>query len=686
MELLDSRSKVILSWLLQSDRYITARELGEKLNITARMVRYKIDELKPWVNSLDAEIEKKHGKGYRIVCSSTKRKELLESLKDSKHQPLLMNPSERRCTILLNAFVSTEPLLVKQLERKLNVSRSTILRDFDEISQWLNKRELTLVRKPNFGFQVSGTELNLRLGVVDLLINLVESQDFAELFSRKQHQYSQLSKGNSVLAQELFAFIETLNLVDNAQIVRTFSTEQGIRFSDYAYNKIVLYLSIMVTRWKKGCADTEPVANAATLEENKECYFATLLLDSIQQKFKLALPHCETSNLTIQLMQANIIVDSAVAVNIQNKPGYAVDIPVLAKEFIKAVSLRLHPSLQTNDRLLELLVSHLTRLTHKTESQVSINNPLIAEIQEKIPETFKVAKAYSPMLETGLGIIIPNDEIGYIAVYLESALQKLQLLDEPIKLLVVSTADAATSLLFYSRIRAEFPDLIVAGKISLQEFPEWIKKNRTHLIVSNTHVDGGQTPSVKVGNFVNQEDVARIRETIEKQVKSNIVQESLVELGRQPTLKDVLPKENIRLSVRTIDWKDAVSKAVNILVNSGAVEPRFIKAVIEQHEENGSYMVIAPGIALLHARPSDGARSVAFSLCRLTPPVSFNHPHNDPVDIVIAFSAVNPHSHVRALNEIVRLLEEPEFLQQVRKAKFPNEIINFVKTFIPKTN
>jgi len=234
MDLLDSRSKAILNWLAQSDEYVSAHELGEKLNITARMVRYKIDELEPWVNSFDAKVLKKHGRGYRISCSPEKQRELVIATRATPKQSELMVPSERRYCILLNLFLSSEPLLVKQLERKLNVSRSTILRDFDLVTKWLNNKYLQLIRKPNFGFQITGEEQHFRQGLVDLLMNCVDSKDFSYLFSRKFYKYSQLQKTRTEFVKDLSIFIESLNCVDIAQIFRSFNAEHDIKISDYA--------------------------------------------------------------------------------------------------------------------------------------------------------------------------------------------------------------------------------------------------------------------------------------------------------------------------------------------------------------------------------------------------------------------------------------------------------------------
>jgi len=42
------------------------------------------------------------------------------------------------------------------------------------------------------------------------------------------------------------------------------------------------------------------------------------------------------------------------------------------------------------------------------------------------------------------------------------------------------------------------------------------------------------------------------------------------------------------------------------LVDTDAVFPSYVDAMVRAVEELGPYMVVAPGIALAHARPEDG--------------------------------------------------------------------------------
>ena len=93
---------------------------------------------------------------------------------------------------------------------------------------------------------------------------------------------------------------------------------------------------------------------------------------------------------------------------------------------------------------------------------------------------------------------------------------------------------------------------------------------------------------------------------------------------------------------------------------------------------NGPYIVIAPGTAFAHARPSGSVRRTALSLIVLTDPVSFGHPSNDPVDLVVALSATDPDTHLEAMKTLSRGLGSGEIRAALRRAGSADEVIALI--------
>jgi ascorbate PTS system EIIA or EIIAB component len=109
-----------------------------------------------------------------------------------------------------------------------------------------------------------------------------------------------------------------------------------------------------------------------------------------------------------------------------------------------------------------------------------------------------------------------------------------------------------------------------------------------------------------------------------------------------------------RTRVDVPNWQQAIRAACRPLVEDGAFEPRYEDRCVAAVTEQGPYIVLAPGIALAHARPEDGVVRVGLGVAVLSAPVSFGHPQNDPVDLVLAFGSPDKEAHLELLAALAR--------------------------------
>ena len=144
-------------------------------------------------------------------------------------------------------------------------------------------------------------------------------------------------------------------------------------------------------------------------------------------------------------------------------------------------------------------------------------------------------------------------------------------------------------------------------------------------------------------------------------------------------LLDILTPEMIQVNYECKTRDEAVSAAGQLLVKQGYAKESYIDAMIKNVEENGTYIVIAPGIAMPHARPEEGALDIGLSIVTLKEPIVFGHPKNDPVKIVVGLCAVDHQSHLKALSELVEILGNEEKVKKIIEAKSSKEIIAIIK-------
>ncbi|KAF4410594.1 MULTISPECIES: PTS sugar transporter subunit IIA [Streptomyces] len=140
------------------------------------------------------------------------------------------------------------------------------------------------------------------------------------------------------------------------------------------------------------------------------------------------------------------------------------------------------------------------------------------------------------------------------------------------------------------------------------------------------------------------------------------------------TLSELLPVDAIRLGVAAGDWREAVRAAGDLLTATGTGTDAYTAEMIGNVEENGPYIVIAPGLAFAHARPSPAVLRTGLSWVRLAEPVEFGHESNDPVSLVVALAATDSSAHTAAMAGLAKLLADPAAERALGEASTPEAV------------
>jgi PTS system ascorbate-specific IIA component len=141
-----------------------------------------------------------------------------------------------------------------------------------------------------------------------------------------------------------------------------------------------------------------------------------------------------------------------------------------------------------------------------------------------------------------------------------------------------------------------------------------------------------------------------------------------------PQLTELLPVEAIRLDAPAPDWQGAIRAAGDLLVANGVSTDAYTQEMLRTVEESGPYIVVAPGFAFAHARPSPAVHRTGMSWVRLIEPVPFHHETNDPVRLVVALAATDASAHTEAMGALARLLADPETVQALDQAPTPESV------------
>ena len=146
-------------------------------------------------------------------------------------------------------------------------------------------------------------------------------------------------------------------------------------------------------------------------------------------------------------------------------------------------------------------------------------------------------------------------------------------------------------------------------------------------------------------------------------------------------LSDYLNENMIKLQVKAEGWEDAVRQGGELLIQAGKCEKRYVDEMVKAVETMGPYMVLAPGLALAHARPEDGVLALGMSVITLETPVEFGSEANDPVSLIISFGGVDRESHVEMLQALARFLMVEENQDFLRNATSVPEVLDSFKDY-----
>jgi PTS system ascorbate-specific IIA component len=135
-----------------------------------------------------------------------------------------------------------------------------------------------------------------------------------------------------------------------------------------------------------------------------------------------------------------------------------------------------------------------------------------------------------------------------------------------------------------------------------------------------------------------------------------------------------LPDDAVVLGAHVPDWRAAVREAGRALTRSGATRSEYADRMIAVIEEFGAYVVVAPGLALAHARPGVDVRREGLAVVTLAEPVAFGHPHNDPVRVVVGLAVASAEEHVASVARLANAFNDAGIVGRIASASNPAEV------------
>lgn len=137
-----------------------------------------------------------------------------------------------------------------------------------------------------------------------------------------------------------------------------------------------------------------------------------------------------------------------------------------------------------------------------------------------------------------------------------------------------------------------------------------------------------------------------------------------------PALTALISRESIRLNETATDKFDAIRQVGAALLDTGAIDPSYIDAMIER--ENTISTFVGEGVAIPHGTLAgkDAVKSDALVVLRF--PAGIDWDGNDVV--VCVGIAARGNGHIALLSQLATVLMEPDKAAALRAATTADEV------------
>lgn len=701
--MLNKRCSQLMYKIISLNDYESISFLSECFKVCNRTIRYDLDKIDDFLlNKNLPQLIRKPNEGISFNCNLVQKNKILDLLSGIDSYEYVLSHNERVTIILSELLTNKKYITIDKLANILFVSRSTIIKDKDKVKEWLNDRNLDLVSYKQNGIMIIGEETDVRKSALELLT--ININVYAALNLIKNSKVWKTDFALDKYQKEFFNEID-MSYIENCISIAEEQLE--CKYSDEAYSALVVHIAIAIKRIQQYKDIVMLKDEITSLQNTKEFTVASSIAKMLENKFKIIIPMDEIGYITIHLLGSNFLVAKSYDEN-------WMVIEILISDFIKKVSTALKINLTNDKQLYDNLLQHMRPTIYRLKHGLILKNPLLKEIKQSYLMHFKIIKENLPNFESFSNNKLSDEEIGYITLHFETSMEKNKNSNKKLATVLLVCATGIGTAKFVSSKLLSIFDINIVDTISYHQLKEVLINKKVDLIITTVPIKTTDSivQCIEVNPFLTEKNISEISSALRKynlevhkidislEKILGIVGENCTIIDKQrltdqlsnylkvpnnckkgvfqPMLKDVLIKDAIKLNINVSDWEEAIVKGGNLLVKTNCAEERYIDAMIDTVKNIGPYIVIAPGIAMPHARPDSGVKKIGMSLITLSEPINFGNKENDPVKIVVSLCAIDHSSHIKALSELANFLGNPKFIETVLNAKDEEEIISYI--------
>lgn len=472
MPVFTERQRMILAALRSRGGWVPGRELSELTGTSRRTLQNDIKNI-----NLSS--------GNSLIRSNNRLGYCLDGAIPEIEAPRTVVPQGQYSTskaLLLVLLFEAGYLHIEELADRLFVSRSTVNAHLAQARRIVARnREARLVVSPRRGLWIEAGEETKRLLCAKLMN---EDLDYGAML--RMPQMTELSQ----LEQKLQSFLPQILLRD------------GILISGQAFQDFTRFLAISITRSRLGMGMPDTGGEKCT------SHFICELSREVRQRVGYSFSRPERELIRERVHELNLLVKGPVN---DGKILRAIS------DFEREVREQSGIPLQFSADLRRNLGDHLKRMCRRILSRHNNVGQYTREVFAAYPLTVHLIKT---CLEPGLGLKIPDAEMGYLAMYIGCAMEELQ---QKVGILMVSDANAAALYSVCRKIRnldrETVGEIQVLPRYAYEQDPDrYLAQNRVYL-TTEPALSLGTADFLSLSVFPTEAQLEQVRTAVEQRAR-----------------------------------------------------------------------------------------------------------------------------------------------------------------------
>jgi activator of the mannose operon, transcriptional antiterminator len=637
------RHRELMRLLLENhERFFLVKELADRLSCSDKTIRNDLDFLQPYIKKeTNGSLIRKTGFGIQLVIEDDERDWLYQKFSFQSSNSVELSQNERLLELAYKLLTANEPMTLHYLSTSHFINRSVLKKDLEQINHWLKTMDLTLHSTQKVGVTIEGNERSRRSALVNLG-KLVQNKTISRPFLKKQ-----------------FALYE-IELVEKE--LRNLQNEHSITYTDESFENLLYHTLFIIKRTKLRHPIQVTDKEEGKIRDYIEYEWSKSLLKKLGIVFVAHFPVGEVAYLALHLIGAK-----RTGVSIIREP----EVERLGLALINRMTEMTNLSFNADSTLLEGLRVHLYAALNRIQYGLSVSNPMLQEIKRMYPYLFDLLIQITEEMNENWKLTIPEDEIAYLTLHFEAAVERLQSdRGEKKNVVIVCHLGVGMSQLLQTKLERKFASLTILNCIGRAALHDFLQRHQVDFIISTVDLDGQSVPHIVISPLLNTEEESRLESFIGKMDQTNR------EERRNAIFSTYLESDLVFVHYDGNHRYKVIEMLSNALYEKGFVKKEYVHNALIR--ERTSSTAIGSGIAIPHGNPNLILKP-GIAVAVLKEPIEWG---DEQVNLVFLLALGNQGNGVtrELFREISSISEQPFFLRKLTQQTSAKDFINCLET------